>query len=55
MEGKKIFEEWAEDLPHKRKVQIAEELLLISKSNKLTPEEQKIVDDAEKYLLQRDD
>ena len=49
-----IFNEWAENLPHKRKVQIAEELLLISRSHKLTPEEQRTVDDAEKYLLQCD-
>ena len=55
MEGKLIFNEWIEDLPLERKVRIAEQLLLISGSNKLTPEEQKIVEEAEKFLLQRDD
>lgn len=57
MDGTLIFNEWAEDLPHERKVQVAEELLLISGSDKLTPltpEEQKIVEEAEKFLLQRD-
>ncbi len=57
MDGNKIFQEWAEDLPHERKVQVAEELLLISGSDKLTPltpKEQKIVEEAEKFLLQRD-
>ncbi len=49
-----IFNEWAEDLPHKRKVQVAQELLFLSRSNKLTYEEQKIAEDAEKYLLQCD-
>ncbi len=55
MEGKLIFNEWAEDLPLERKVRIAEELLLIAKSNHLTLDEQKKVDEAEKFLLQRDD
>ena len=57
MEDRDIFDKWAEDLPHERKVQVAEELLLISGSDKLTPltpEEQKIVEEAEKFLLQRD-
>ena len=54
MEGKYIFDEWAEDLPLERKIRIAEQLLLISESNKLTPEEREIVEEAEKFLLQRD-
>lgn len=55
MTYKDIFNEWTDDLPHKRKVQVAEELLLIAKSNHLTLDEQKKVDEAEKFLLQRDD
>ena len=55
MEGSRIFEEWAENLPLERKVRIAEELLLIAKSNHLTLDEQKKVEEAEKFLLQRDD
>ena len=56
MTYKDIFKQWNDDLPPKRKVQVAEQLLLISGSNnKLTPEEKKIVEEAEKFLLQRDD
>ena len=56
MTYKDIFKQWNDDLPPKRKVQVAEQLLLISGSNnKLTPEEKKIVKEAEKFLLQRDD
>ena len=54
MEDRDIFDKWEEDLPLERKVRIAEELLLISESNELTPDKQKIVDEAEKFLLQRD-
>ena len=54
MTYKEIFNEWTEDLPHRRKVQVAEELLLISENKDLTPEEQKKVEEAKKYLLQRD-
>lgn len=54
MTYKDIFKQWNDDLPPKRKVQVAEQLLLISGSNnKLTPEEKKIVEEAEKFLLQR--
>ena len=56
MTYKDIFKQWNDDLPPNRKVQVAEQLLLISGSNnKLTPEEQEIVKEAEKFLLQRDD
>ena len=54
MTYKQIFNEWTSDLPHKRKVQVAEQLLLIAKSNHLTLDEQKKVEEAEQFLLQRD-
>ena len=49
-----IFNEWNTDLPPQRKVQVAQELLFLLGSAKLTPNEQKIAEDAEKYLLQHD-
>lgn len=49
-----IFNEWAEDLPPQRKVQVAQELLFLLRSGKLTPNEQKIAEDAKQYLLQHD-
>ena len=36
MTYKQIFNEWTDNLPHKRKVQVAEELLLIAKSNHIS-------------------
>lgn len=52
MTTKKIFEEWSKDLPYRRKIQLAEEILLISGDTDLTPEEQKILREAKKFLLE---
>ncbi len=54
MTSKQIFTEWTTTLPHKRKAQVAQELLLISKCNDLTFDEQKKIEEAKKFLLQCD-
>ncbi len=48
----KLLTEWTENLPPRRKFQIAEQIILFSEnSRELTPNEQKIVEAARLSLL----
>ena len=46
-----IFGEWAEDLPHGRKAQLARELLLFRGEDNLSSVEQEKLEDAGRHLL----
>ncbi len=50
----KIFSEWVNDIPFERKVQLAKEIVMISGDTNLTPEEERISQEAEKFLLEEE-
>lgn len=49
---KDIFEGWSENLPDQEKIHKAELILKIADSLTPTPKQQKIIDEAESFLLQ---